>query len=77
MQDYRANAEKAKRELDGKMRKNRPMKVRFAPLGASIRVKNLSDQVSNELLELAFSVFGDVSILFLSLLLLKREKFNF
>ncbi|CAH0765312.1 unnamed protein product [Bemisia tabaci] len=58
--DYRANAEKAKRELDGKMRKNRPMKVRFAPLGASIRVKNLSDQVSNELLELAFSVFGDI-----------------
>lgn len=58
--DYRSNAEKAKRELDGFMRKGRPLKVRFAPLGASVKVKNLTPWISNELLELAFSVFGEI-----------------
>ncbi|XP_049784561.1 hrp65 protein-like [Schistocerca cancellata] len=58
--DYRANAEKAKRELDGSLRKGRSIKVRFAPPGAAIKVKNLTPWVSNELLEKAFSVFGDI-----------------
>lgn len=44
------------------MHKGRVLKVRFAPLGASIKVKNLTPWVSNELLELSFSVFGEVSI---------------
>lgn len=58
--DYRANAERAKRELDGTMRKNRALKVRFAPVGAAIKVKNLTQWVTNELLEYAFSVFGEI-----------------
>ncbi|KAJ8877872.1 hypothetical protein PR048_022331 [Dryococelus australis] len=57
--DYRANAEKAKRELDGSLRKGRPLKVRFAPHSACIKVKNLTPWVTNELLERAFSVFGE------------------
>jgi hypothetical protein len=60
-QDYRANAEKAKRELDGQMRKGRALKVRFAPHSAAVKVKNLTPWVSNELLEKAFAVFGEVS----------------
>ncbi|KAJ9574133.1 hypothetical protein L9F63_008491 [Diploptera punctata] len=58
--DYRANAEKAKRELDGQMRKGRALKVRFAPHSAAVKVKNLTPWVSNELLEKAFSVFGEI-----------------
>ncbi|GLG93257.1 LOW QUALITY PROTEIN: Hrp65 protein [Gryllus bimaculatus] len=58
--DYRANAEKAKRELDGSLRKGRALKVRFAPHSACIKVKNLTPWVTNELLEKAFSVFGEV-----------------
>jgi len=63
-QDYRANAEKAKRELDGQMRKGRALKVRFAPHSAAVKVKNLTPWVSNELLEKAFSVFGEVCFKF-------------
>ncbi|XP_014255748.1 hrp65 protein-like isoform X2 [Cimex lectularius] len=58
--DYRSTAEKAKRELDGHSFKNRNLKVRFAPIGAAVKVKNLTQHVTNELLELAFSVFGEV-----------------
>ncbi|RZF36301.1 hypothetical protein LSTR_LSTR006806 [Laodelphax striatellus] len=58
--DYRANAEKARRDLDGSLRKGRPLRVRFAPLGAALKVKNLTPYVTNELLELSFSVFGEV-----------------
>ena len=58
--DYRGNAEKAKNGLDGKMVKNKPLKVRFAAHGAALKVKNLSPWVSNELLNHAFSVFGEV-----------------
>jgi hypothetical protein len=65
-QDYRANAEKAKRELDGQMRKGRALKVRFAPHSAAVKVKNLTPWVSNELLEKAFSVFGEVCFKFVS-----------
>lgn len=58
--DYRNNAEKAKRELDGTVRKGRTLKVRFAPNGATLKVKNLTPFVTNELLHVAFSVFGEV-----------------
>ena len=56
------NAEKAKTALDGKVLKNRTLKVRFAAHGAALRLKNLSPWVSNELLERAFNVFGEVSV---------------
>ena len=48
--DYRENAEKAKKELDGKMNNGRTMKVKFAPHQAALRIKNLGPWVSNELL---------------------------
>lgn len=62
VQDYHANAEKAKRELDGTVRKGRTLKIRFAPNGATVKVKNLTPWISNELLHAAFSVFGEVSL---------------
>ncbi|KAI5726901.1 hypothetical protein M8J76_010744 [Diaphorina citri] len=58
--DYKANADKAKNELDGMFIKGRPIKVRFAPINAAIRVKCLNSAVTNELLELAFSIFGEI-----------------
>ena len=58
--DYRENAEKAKRELDGKMYNGRNLRVRFAPHQGALKVKNLGPWVSNELLHRAFSVFGDL-----------------
>ncbi|XP_066155503.1 hrp65 protein-like isoform X1 [Euwallacea fornicatus] len=58
--DYHANAEKAKRELDGTMLKGRTLKIRFAPNSATIKVKNLTPYVTNELLYFAFSPFGEI-----------------
>lgn len=58
--DYKHNADKAKAELDGHQLKGRSLKIRFAPINAGIKVKNLTSCVTNELLELAFSVFGDI-----------------
>lgn len=58
--DYHCNAEKAKRELDGTVLKSRNLKIRFAPNSATIRVKNLTPYVSNELLHYGFSVFGEI-----------------
>lgn len=58
--DFHTNAEKAKRELDGSMLKGRMLKIRFAPNGSSIKVKNLPLFVSNELLHFAFSAFGEI-----------------
>lgn len=58
--DYQKNAERAKKELDGTLRKNKPIRVRFAPNATTIRVKNLTQFVSNELLYKAFEVFGQV-----------------
>ncbi|XP_050313385.1 hrp65 protein-like isoform X2 [Anthonomus grandis grandis] len=58
--DYHANAEKAKRELDGTVLKGRNLKIRFAPTSATIKVKNLCPYVSNELLFYAFSPFGEI-----------------
>ena len=58
--DFRHNAEAAKSALDGQERKGRHLRVRFANHGAAIRVKNLSISVTNELLEQAFSQFGEI-----------------
>ncbi|VVC89958.1 unnamed protein product [Leptidea sinapis] len=58
--DYRVNAEKAKRELDGKVRNGRSLRVRFAPHNSAIRIKNLPPFVSNELLYKAFEIFGKI-----------------
>uniref|UniRef100_A0A914HFF7 RRM domain-containing protein n=1 Tax=Globodera rostochiensis TaxID=31243 RepID=A0A914HFF7_GLORO len=58
--DTRAHAESAKEALDGKNIHGRPIRVRYAVHGATIRVKELSPAVSNEMLHLAFCAFGDV-----------------
>lgn len=58
--DYHANAEKAKRELDGAQLKGRSLKIRFSPSGSSIKVKNLTNFVTNELLHYTFSIFGEI-----------------
>lgn len=58
--DYHANAEKAKRELDGSQRKGRNLRVRFAPNATIVRVKNLTQFVSNELLYRCFEIFGPI-----------------
>lgn len=60
LKDYRQNAEAAKAALDGLQRKGRILRVRFATHGAALRVKNLHPYVSNELLERAFSQFGEL-----------------
>lgn len=52
------------------MRKGRPLKVRFAPNSTAVKVKNLTQYVTNELLEKAFSIFGDVSLVLYSQVLL-------
>lgn len=62
--DFRANAERAKRELDGSLRKNRALRVRFAPNATTVKVLNLTQHVSNELLLKAFEIFGPVSFVF-------------
>ncbi|GAB0090599.1 hrp65 protein [Sergentomyia squamirostris] len=58
--DYHVNAEKAKRDLDGTIRKGKQMRIRFAPNGTIVKVKNLASYVSNELLYRSFEVFGQV-----------------
>ncbi|GFV54158.1 hypothetical protein TNCV_1027301 [Trichonephila clavipes] len=58
--DTRQNAENAKAALDFTLKDGKQLRVRFATHGAALKVKNLSSWVSNELLESAFSVFGDV-----------------
>lgn len=40
--------------------KGRNLKIRFAPNGSSVKVKNLTPHVTNELLYAAFSVFGEI-----------------
>lgn len=59
--DYHINAERAKRELDGQTKKNRQIRIRFAPNATTVRVKNLTPHISNELLHKAFEIFGPVS----------------
>ncbi|KAL2094194.1 hypothetical protein ACEWY4_008913 [Coilia grayii] len=53
-------ADIAKAELDDTQFRGRQIRVRFATHGAALSVKNLPQFVSNELLEEAFSVFGQV-----------------
>lgn len=65
--DYHVNAECAKRKLDGSTQKNRQIRIRFAPNATTIRVKNLTPFVSNELLHKSFEIFGPVSLIFFCL----------
>lgn len=58
--DFHCNAEKAKRELHGFSFKGRTLKIRYAPKASTIKVKNLTPYVTNELLYVAFSIFGEV-----------------
>ncbi|XP_017768241.1 PREDICTED: hrp65 protein-like [Nicrophorus vespilloides] len=58
--DYHFNAEKAKNELNGTALNGKTLKIRFAPNGSTIKVKNLDEFVTNELLHAAFSIFGEV-----------------
>ncbi|KXJ70218.1 hypothetical protein RP20_CCG024461 [Aedes albopictus] len=58
--DYFSNAVHAKRVMQGLLLRYRPMCVRFAPYASTIRVYNLTQWVSNELLHKAFEVFGPV-----------------
>lgn len=58
--DTRQHAEAARDGLDFHTYENRTLRVRLAAHAAAIRVKNISPNVSNELLEYAFSYFGDV-----------------
>ncbi|XP_013782279.1 non-POU domain-containing octamer-binding protein-like isoform X1 [Limulus polyphemus] len=58
--DTRQNAEAAKAALDLTVKDGKSLRVRFATHGAALKVKNLTPWVSNELLEAAFSIFGEV-----------------
>ncbi|XP_041854921.1 non-POU domain-containing octamer-binding protein [Melanotaenia boesemani] len=58
--ETRIIAEIARAELDDFVFKGRPIRVRFATHGAALTVKNLPEFVSNELLEEAFGVFGQI-----------------
>lgn len=57
--DYYHNALKAKKELHGTLLKERKIYISFSPQ-ASITVKHLSLSVTNELLHIAFAVFGEI-----------------
>lgn len=58
--ETRIIAEIARAELDDTPFRGRPVRVRFATHGAALTVKNLPEFVSNELLEEAFGVFGQI-----------------
>lgn len=58
--ETRALAEIAKAELDDFPMRGRQLRIRFATHSAALSVRNLSPYVSNELLEEAFSQFGQV-----------------
>lgn len=58
--ETRIIAEIARAELDDFVVKGRPIRVRFATHGAALSVKNLPEFVSNELLEEAFAIFGQI-----------------
>ncbi|XP_063310921.1 splicing factor, proline- and glutamine-rich isoform X2 [Pelobates fuscus] len=58
--ESRALSEIAKAELDDYPMRGRQLRVRFATHSAALSVRNLSQFVSNELLEEAFSQFGPV-----------------
>ncbi|CAF1128607.1 unnamed protein product, partial [Didymodactylos carnosus] len=56
----RSIAEQAKLDLDGYILRGKPLRIRFASQGATVKVKNFSMSVSNELLKEAFEIFGPV-----------------
>ena len=58
--DTRKHAEEARSSLDNKVYEGKTLRVRLAAHAAAVRVKNLSHMVTNELLEYAFSYFGEV-----------------
>ncbi|XP_018602063.1 non-POU domain-containing octamer-binding protein [Scleropages formosus] len=58
--ETRTLAEIAKAELDDTPFRGRQLRVRFATHGAALTVKNLPPFISNELLEEAFSMFGQI-----------------
>lgn len=58
--DNHLNALKAQRALDGTFVNGRQLRIRLASSESIVRVKNLTDYVSNELLYQAFEVFGPV-----------------
>lgn len=58
--DTRQNTEIAKLQLDGTVYKGRTVRVRFAASNATVTVSNLHPMVSNEYLEEAFKMFGEV-----------------
>ncbi|XP_034098267.2 protein no-on-transient A-like isoform X1 [Drosophila albomicans] len=58
--EFHQNAVKAKRALDGSIVNGRTLRVRFAPSHPLVRVTNLSDCVSNELLHKGFEIFGPI-----------------
>lgn len=58
--DYHFNAERAKNEINGTFVKGRTLKIRFAPGSTTLKIKNLDEYVSNELLYTAFSIFGEI-----------------
>ncbi|KAF7280733.1 hypothetical protein GWI33_005588 [Rhynchophorus ferrugineus] len=58
--DYYANAEKVQRSLDGTLLKGRNLRFKFAPSCGTVKIRNLGPYVTNELLNHAFSVFGEI-----------------
>lgn len=58
--DTRRNAEAAKAAIDMRQRKGRTLRCRFATHAAALKVINLGPLASNDILEQAFSQFGDV-----------------
>ncbi|KAJ8247144.1 hypothetical protein GJAV_G00259260 [Gymnothorax javanicus] len=58
--ETRTLAEIARAELDDAPFNGRQLRVRFATQGSALSVRNLPQSISNELLEEAFSVFGQV-----------------
>lgn len=62
--DFYANAKKAKEELNGSCFKGKILAIRLSH-PASVLVTNLSPCVTDELLHIAFSVFGDIEMCFI------------
>lgn len=58
--DFKSNAEKARQDLHLKEYKNRQLKIRFSSPGTTLKVRNISPWVTNELLHKSFEVFGDL-----------------
>lgn len=58
--DTRRNAETAKASIDMMQRKGRILRCRFATHAAALKIINLGPLTSNDVLEQAFSQFGDV-----------------